>query len=221
MKAWRLVIVLLVLIALGLMAASVFFNLGPWNYLFRFRSVLHPGQIPTPLPRAKIETPQALNVFGGLIGLYFSGVIMIFLFPNQINYVGKALAQNPAGLTRLFAIGFLTILLLAIVGASSALAVGTFPMVLFISGILFIGIFLGGVALAYRLGRFLLARAGWGNISPLYPLFLGQLLLYSLFNLSFVGIIFLVLIVSLGLGAAIATRFGTGQPWSLKSLSEE
>jgi len=221
MKSWRLVIFFLVLISIGLIAGAVFFNLGPWNYLRNFLAVVRPGQIPGPVQRVRVDTPQALNVFGGLIGLFFSGVIMVFMFPNNIKSVGKALAQAPIELARLFAIGFLSIVLLAIVGASSALAEGTFPMVFFIGGLFFIGTFLGGIALAYRLGRFLLVRAGWGNISPLYPLFLGLLLLYSLINLSFVGIICLVLIASLGLGAAIATRFGTGQPWSLKSLSEE
>ncbi len=221
MKTWRVVIFCLILIAIGLIAAAVLLNLGSWNYLRNFHAVIRPGQIPGTIQQTRVNTPESLNIFGGLIGLFFSGVIMLFLFPDQIKFVGKALAQKPSGLARLFAIGFLSILLFVIVGASSALAVGTFPMVLFIGGLFFIGIFLGGVALAYRLGRFLLARAGWGTISPFYPLFLGQLLLYSLFNLSFVGIICLVLVVSLGLGAAIATRFGTGQPWSLKSLSEE
>lgn len=221
MKTWRFVTFCLILIAIGLISAAVFFNLGPWNYLRNFHSGLRPGQFPGTIQQVRSNTPQALNVFGGLIGIFFSGVIMVFMFPNQIKSVGKALAQKPVELARLFAIGFLSILLLAIVGASSALAVGTFPMVLFIGGLFFIGIFLGGIALAYRLGRFLLVRAGWNNLSPLYPLFLGLLLLYSLINLSFVGIICLVLIASLGLGAAIATRFGTGQPWSLKSLSEE
>jgi len=221
MRTWRLVIFLLILAAVGIIFAAAFFNLGPWNYLRSIHSGLRAAPIPRTIQPAGVGTSQALNIFGGLIGICFSGVILVFLFPNQIHIMGKALDQKPAGLARLFAIGFLGVFFLMIVGASSAMAIGTFPMVLFIGGVFFIGIFLGGTALAYCLGRFLLVRAGWRTISPLYPLFLGLLLLYSLINLSFVGIICLVLIASLGLGAAIATRFGTGQPWSLKSLSEE
>ena len=221
MKAWRLVVVCLILIAIGLIAVTVFLNLGMWDYVRSFHLASHPGAIPGTVLLSRGITSHALDVFGGLIGICFSSVIVLFLFPSQINIVGRALAQKSIGLARLFAIGFLSIIVLSMVVAISALAVGTFPLALFIGGVFFIGIFLGGIALAYRMGRFLLVRAGWSNISPLYPLFLGLLLLYSLINLSFVGIICLILIASLGLGAVMYTHFGTGQPWSLKSLSEE
>ena len=79
----------------------------------------------------------------------------------------------------------------------------------------------GYLALAYALGRYLLVRAGWPGSSPFAALFLGLLLVHPLASLPFIGVLFIILFVSIGLGVVIITHFGSNEPWNLTPLLKE
>jgi hypothetical protein len=79
----------------------------------------------------------------------------------------------------------------------------------------------GYLSLVYAFGRSLLKRTGWQTYSPAASLALGLLLLLPLIRIPYVGGFFVVIYLSLGLGLAITTHFGSNEPWDLTSLLEE
>jgi len=217
MKTWRFAIIVLLVVSLVLLIMAVLFNWAPFAGL----RGPHPGTRPGSFGVDRFKPGTPLSVFGGLFALYLSGVLLLFIFPDQVKNVSRAFSQPFVGLLRLLAIGLLGSFLLGILGASSSLALGTIPLTILLSLLLFLSVFFGMIALSLSFGRGLLNRAGLNSFSPLVYLLIGLFILYSILNLPYVGLIFLIIIGCLGLGAVIATRFGTGRPWTLKSLSEE
>jgi hypothetical protein len=112
-------------------------------------------------------------------------------------------------------------ILVLVVGISSALMIGTFPLTILLIGILFVSGLMGLVALAFALGRSLLRRAGWQHGSPIYALLLGLLIIIALSRIPVLGALIFLFFASLGLGAMILSHFGSGETWTLKPLSEE
>lgn len=215
MKFWRILIVLLVLVALGLMAAKAIFDWSPLR-------AVHPGIVAfQSRPDVnRFHLPLAYSALGALFTLFVSGVMVLYLLPNQIGRTAKAFSGSWAGTLRLALLGLLSALLVGAAGISSTLAMGTIPLTLFLGMVLFLSSMFGFFALAYQVGRTLLGRAGW-SLSPISSLFLGELILFPLVYLPVAGIAVIIILTSLGLGATIATRFGSGRPWSLISLNEE
>ena len=112
------------------------------------------------------------------------------------------------------------ILLMAAVAIGTAVTRITFPLVIITSLTVTVLSLWGYLALAYTLGRHLLMRADWIESSPLAAMFLGLLLLHPLVSLPLIGVIFIVLFVSIGLGVVITTRFGSAKPRDLNPLLE-
>jgi hypothetical protein len=123
-------------------------------------------------------------------------------------------------LARMLILGLIACVLAVVAGLSATVAMGTFPLAVFLSGLLFVTCFFGIVGLAYALGKALLQRAAWDRISPVLTLLIGLLLLFTLSELPFIGVLFRTLFIFLGSGVAIATRFGTGRPWNLDPMIE-
>jgi hypothetical protein len=217
MKYWRVLIFILLAAALGLMISAAVFN---WASFQVFRPV-------RPEWQGRLFEPNLLrhgtpiSMLAALFTLYVTGVMLLFIFPERMANMAKAFSHSWGRLLRLTFLGLLAGILVIMAAVSSALAMGTFPLSLFLGAILFLGGLLGSVALAYQVGHSLLFRAGWQRLSPLVALLLGELLLYSLTNIPIVGLIMLVIFIFLGLGVTIATRFGSGHPWSLISFTEE
>jgi hypothetical protein len=216
MKIWRLAIIVLLLISAALLVVAIIFNWTPVSGLHGVRPGAHPGNFGAD----RFRQAGPLSILGGLFTLYLSGVLLLFIFPERLNHVSKAFAQPVTGLLRLLALGLLGSFLLGILGASSSLALGTIPLTILLGILFFLSVFAGFIAFCLSIGRAMLIRAGLNSISPLVYLLLGLFILYPFVNLPYIGLVFLISIGCLGFGAVITTRFGTGQAWTLKSLSK-
>lgn len=153
--------------------------------------------------------------------LYIIGVLILFAAPRAVRRVADKFTLTFGRLARLTLFGFLFAVLVLAVGISSALALGTFPLTILLFALLFSGGIFGIITLAFAIGRALMRRAGWGHLSPLYALLLGQLIVFSISSIPWAGKALFVIFACLGLGATIVSRFGSGQPWSLNILMDE
>ncbi len=220
MARWRLVII--GLIALALISWGVLFAL---NLRPELAHEVPPGFGETP-GGVRLQTPLShlpgwASSLGLLVALFLAGIASLFLFPVQVRNMSNVLVSGWSRLavTTLLGIGFG--LLLIVFGISAALARITFPFTILAGLALVFLAAWGFLAAAYTLGRLLLSRAGWGRRSPILALGLGLLLLLPLARIPLVGGIVMVVYMGLGLGLAITTRFGSGEPWSLIPLLEE
>lgn len=220
MSRWRLVTIGLIALALILWGVLFSLNLRP--------ELAHelPHGFAQPPAGFRLQSPlsglpawaSSLELF---ITLLLAGVASLYLFPARVRNMSRALASGWSRLlvTVLLGIGFA--LLIILFGIGAALARITFPFTILAAlALVFLAVW-GFLAAAYTLGRLLISRAGWGPRSPILGLALGLLLLLPLGRIPFVGGIIMVAYIGLGLGLAITTHFGSGEPWSLIPLLEE
>ncbi|HTX91680.1 MAG TPA: hypothetical protein VMC09_10755 [Anaerolineales bacterium] len=219
MKIWKWVVAILVLVSIGLLVASSLV-IGRIALPLKLPAGWESGRFQGEHPVLGTTT-VLVSSFVALITLFISGTIALYLFPKRIRRISEAIPNKLGTLARLMLMGFLIEVLILAVGVSSALMIGTFPLTILLIGGLFMVGFLGFVSLAYTLGRTLLDRAGWSRLSPLASLMLGVLLLFALIRIPLLGGLIVIMVTSLGLGAVIATHFGTGLAWNLNSLTEE
>lgn len=166
--------------------------------------------------------PDALlSSLGALFTLSVGGILILYAIPARIHHLAGAFSGKAAKLLRLGLLGLLAELLVLAVAVTSALTLATFPLTILLVMALFAVGYVGFVALAFAIGRGLLRRAGWQQVSPIYPFLLGLLTLLALARLPFLGFVLFVGFSSLGLGATIATRFGSGETWTLTPLMED
>ena len=218
MNRWRITIVLLIALSIFLILGSAWFEWGPWN---AYRDIMESWRPENAYARNYPEVPPILRAVGALFTLFLSGILALFVFPAQVRRMEIAYSSSGIALVRMAILGLLTGILLAAIAISSALTMGTFPLTIILGSVLFLSGFLGVVALAYTLGRILLARADWNYLSPIYALLLGLLILFALGEIPYLGIVLQILFGSLGVGVIIITRFGTGRPWNLSALTED
>ncbi len=215
-RFWRALLAGLLLAAIALCVAAMLFQWNAWpqGTLSGRWQREHPDV-------AQIQPlPAPVTILGSFFTMFTSGLILLFLFPQRLSVTARAFHRPPLTLLRLGLLGLLAGLLVSVAALSASLTMLTFALTVFLSMVLLLGILYGAVALAYRLGQFLLSRAGLGA-SPISMLLVGQTLLFALINLPGAGILALIIVSALGLGAAIYTHFGSGRPWSLISLREE
>lgn len=166
--------------------------------------------------------PERLGAaLAGAVSQYLVGLLVLFVVPRRVRHLAQAMASGGRRLARYLLLGGLLAALLAAVGLLSVLAVHTFPLPFLLGAAFFLAALLGAVALAYQLGRELLTRAGWATGSPLAHLALGTWLLFALSQVPYYGWLVVALVWLTGAGAAVATRFGSGRPWTLTPLLEE
>lgn len=216
MNRWKMLTLGLILASLAALVLIVVFKVSPWQWI---REAMPDWQGRTPA-HGDLGISRPVTMLGALLTLYLSGIVLLFLFPGHMNRVSRTFAAAPVGLLRLAALGLLASLLVMVAGIGSAFNVITFPVTFFLGGMLFLSVLVGTVGLAYAIGRALLVKSGWQR-SPLVALLLGDLLVFAATNLPWVGAAATILITTLGLGAAIASRFGSGRSWSLNSLIED
>jgi len=221
MNAWRAVLFAAVLLSLfGMALSSAVPGLpgrwqGPPGWAPEHRQWLLAGwENRTPLENLGLDLASLLSQF-------LTGAVMIHLVPARIRRVGKALMSGPAALLRYLGTGLMLVIALAGIGLLSALAVYTFPLPFILLAIFFLAALGGTIALTLVLGKALLERAGWGSAGPLTQLALGTLLLFGMTHLPYVGLVILAIAALVGAGAAAATHFGSGHPWSLAALAED
>lgn len=219
MARWRLITLVLVLLAVALWAVLFSLNLRP-----ELGREVHMS-IP-PAPSLRLQGPlsglpgwvASVELF---VTLFLAGVANFFLFPARLRNMVKTvgLGWGRLALTTLLGIGFG--LLIIVFGFGAALARITFPFTILAALVLVFLSVWGFLAVAYAAGRLLLNRAGWGGLSPAVALALGLLLLLPLIRIPFAGGVVMIIYVGLGLGLVVATRFGSNQSWSLNPLLEE
>lgn len=222
MNKWRTITIAAILGAIIILIGSNWFAWEP-ERLFQ-------------LSRAEMWTPESsyfhrfasqeqnnglLSTFSILASIYLSGILAMYAFPEKIRQMELYLISDRRILIKVTLLGLLISIVIFTIGLSSSLTMETFPMAIFLVGILFISAFLGFVSLAYALGHHLLIRAGWDKVSPILTYLLGLTLLFALAKIPYLGIPVRLIILLIGVGLITATRFGSGKPWNLSSLLEE
>ena len=224
MNRWRIVIVALVILALlSMVLPALFFDIAWWR-----QSLASLGVERAPHKAWRLALLQDVGVranlaslFANLVTLFLFGVLTLYLAPIRVRHMARESSTGWQRFLKFFAVGVLIIVFLSALGLLSLLTVQTMPLPI-ILGMVFLLSALGGmVALAYQLGKVLLTRAEWSSRSPLLSLALGTLILFALTNVPYFGGVLLILILLTGAGLSIATRFGSGNPWTLGPLMED
>lgn len=166
-------------------------------------------------------TEGVAGVAVALLAHYLLGVVLLFLIPHRVRWMADALRPGGRRLARIFLIGLIAAVLMAAIGLLAAISVQMFPLPFLLLGLLFVAALGGVAAIEFELGRGLLSRAGWYGDRPLLALAYGTLLTFALTNLPLVGWLALAGLWLTGAGVAVATRFGSGQAWTLRPLVEE
>jgi hypothetical protein len=152
--------------------------------------------------------------------LLLFGTILLFVFPRRIAALQSQIRPGFGNLFRLFGIGLLTELSLAAVVFLGFFSVVASPFsILLILGLILIGA-LGWVSVAYAFGRWMLRRLGFESRTPLGEYAAGLVVLYAAGRIPILGWLVLVVVIWLGVGAALVSRFGTAEPWSLRELMD-
>lgn len=222
MKRWRLILVFSMSIALILWISVLFWNLRAEA----IKSFAHSGA-GSPVPgqflfdESLSHLPAWVSSLSLLLTLFMLGVVNLYLFPVRIRNMQRALTSGWSNLLRAIVLGLATLLVMLGSGLSAALARLTFPLTVFLALTVFLLTVWGFLGLSYAAGRALLKRAGWLTSSPIAAQGLGLLLLLPWARIPFIGGLFALLFLSLGLGLVIATRFGSTEPWNLTPLLED
>jgi hypothetical protein len=220
MTRWRWTLIILILVALVLWGIVLSLNIRP-ELMQAASYPLSPFQEPGRLGEPLSALPGWAASVGLLITLYLAGVANLYLFPLRVKNMVRALTVSWSRFWQMALLGFGFLLLLVGFGLGAVLARITFPLTILAAFALFTFSVWGYLSLAYTFGRILLLRAGWLQSSALTALALGLLLLLPLSRIPFIGALFTLLFLSLGLGVVIASRFGSNEPWNLTSLLEE
>lgn len=181
---------------------------------------------PLPNPRsASFVMPLGLHK-GGVegAGLYLlslvsfaaiSGLLAVLL-PARLQVARDALLLG--GPLRPVAVGVLAYLLAALLSLFLVMLVIGGPLASLLLGLMLLLAVAGLVTAALACGRFLVRRAGQTQPAPVLELTTGLLALYIAAVLPFLGWPLTLAASCAGLGSLIMTRFGSGEPWSLRSL---
>jgi len=220
MNRWKWVVILLTVLSLAILSVASLLGWQRWTPPPVLQTEWQDLPFHTIFPVLdRYRTP--ISYISILFSLYVIGVLTLFAAPRAVRRVADKFMDTPGRLARLALFGFLFTVLVLAVSISSALALGTFPLTILLFAMLFSGGIFGIVTLALAIGRGLMRRAGWGHLSPLYALLLGELIIFSLCRIPWAGSVLFAIFSSLGLGAVIASRFGSGESWSLNILTEE
>ena len=224
MKQWRMMVILIALAAVLIMFVSALLgDLAWWS-----RPLLSTPMVQSPHRALRLALVQDAGVrvnfavlLAGLVSQFIVGVLVLYLVPRQVHNMAHAISIGWRQLCRYFVVGILLAIVMAVVGLLSILALHTMPLLVVLSTIFFLASLGGVVALTYQLGRRLLSRAGWSEGSPLISLALGTSIFYAITRIPLFGWIALVLLCLTGAGVAVATRLGSGKPWSILPLMED
>jgi hypothetical protein len=224
MNRWRIVIVVLVVLALlSMVLSALFFDVAWWR-----RSLASMGTERSPHRAWRLALLQDVGVranfaslFANLVTIYLFGVLILYLAPDRIRHMSQGSSVGWRRIFRFFAIGILIFIFLSALGLLSLLTVQTMPLPIILGAVFLLSALGGMVALAYQLGKAILTRAEWSGRSPLLSLALGTLILFALTNVPYLGGIIFIILLLIGAGMSIATRYGSGKPWNLLPLMED
>lgn len=222
MKGWRTVVIVGVILAGVIILATAFLETAG-RYRLPWPPMAH--QLGAPrwgvLSSAPVLSAGAyIEALAGLASQFLIGVLILYTAPARVRRLADGLSAGARATLRYFLIGLVLALALGAVGLLSAFFVQTVPMPFILGVIYFIAAMVGAVAAGFALGRTLLRRAGWAHGSPLIALLLGTTLLYAALRIPFLAPALIAFLGLLGAGAALSTRFGGRQDWSLDPLRE-
>lgn len=144
-----------------------------------------------------------------LIGLYLSALIIAYLFADQAVAVEHTLLAFP-GKSAL--VGILTLILIVPLTIVMAFTVVGLPLVLLTWLTFFVAKLLGYMAVAAATGRLSLGKLGQRLPLPV-NLAIGVVLLGFLRAVPYAGFLFGILVLAMGLGAALISHFGVRGVW--------
>ncbi len=145
-----------------------------------------------------------LRTLGSSLLLILIGLAVLLVAPQGVARVASAAAAQPAVS---FGLGLLTLLLALFAGALLLIVCG---LGLLVWLALAVGLLLGWIGVGLWIGQRLLDLLRLHPTSSIPALALGMLVITVLANLPFcIGFLFWLVLGSIGLGAVVATRFGT------------
>ena len=219
MARWRVITLVLIVLALGLWAIVLRLGLRP--ELAREVHITLPPANGFRLQEPLSRLPAWVAPFELFVTLLLAGIGNLLLFPVRVRNMLEALSLGWRRVLSVMLMGVGFGLLLVVFAVGAALARITFPFTVLAALVLIFLSVWGFLAAAYALGRLLLIKAGWGRWSPAVALALGLLLLLPLVRIPYAGGIIMIMYMGLGLGLVISTRFGSNESWSLMPLLEE
>lgn len=183
-----------------------------------------PPAPPSP-PAATFITPLGLHKSGVEgAGLYMLSLIsfgtvtalLAFVVPSRFRTARDALLAGSA--LRPLAVGVLAHLLAALLSLFLVMLVIGGPLASLILGMALLLSVAGLATAALALGRYLVRRVGQAAPAPVLELVTGVLAVYVAAALPFLGWPLVLAASCAGLGSLIMTRFGSGEPWTLRAL---
>lgn len=148
-----------------------------------------------------------------MLGLF---VAVLYLFPRRLLRMCDVISSNWRQVLRSVAIGILGYILVALLIVLLAIQVIGIPLaVLAVFATLLLSL-VGLVVSSLTIGRWVATQLGTGLPSPVMELTFGILLIFPLSILPVVGWAVATLAAALGFGAALLTKFGSEEGWTLQ-----
>ncbi len=159
------------------------------------------------------------QVMASEVFLFVIGSLVLLLFPARLRVMLAALSERGRA-SGLLGLGFLTGILLLALGALAVFSLIGLPFlpVLFLLVALAVG--WGLVAVTLRVGAGVRRTARIEDSHPLFDLALGVLVLFIVGSVPILGGLAFLLAAAWGLGAVVATRFGSSEGWHLDITME-
>ncbi|HET7010699.1 MAG TPA: hypothetical protein VFI11_07995 [Anaerolineales bacterium] len=168
-----------------------------------------------------VEANPFVDSLAGLLSQYLVGVLILFTVPRHVRRLSEALKGGTRPLLRFLVTGILLAAALVALVLLTAFYVHLFPLPIVLVFTYLLAALGGVVAIEYEVGRDLLRRGGWPQASPLLALAVGCVLVFAATRIPYLGPYLLALAWMTGAGLVLATRLGSGGPWSLAALRED
>lgn len=220
MKRWQLIIVLLVIGSFVVLTGNFAFNWQNSNWLKMPIEQLRPSERLWERVAPGSRSFPVAAAGGGLLSVALAGIMLLVSFPQQIKRMHIVLRQQPIQWLRLGVLGLLALILAAILGVSASIRMLTMPLAFFMVAVLFIGVVFGFTALAFTLGKWLLQRAGWEYLSPIWAFLLGLVILFGLSEIPYLGLLARIGMAALSIGVVLAVQFSSGRTGDLSVLKD-
>jgi MFS family permease len=222
MKKWRILLIVMIILAFIVLVGSELLYERPWAWLawrnafmLRDHFLLRNASLIEDIPR------RFLMLFAGLSSLMMISGLMMYASPHRIRRIAECFSTSTKSLLRYSLNGLLGLMALGAIAALSTFSAYTFPFSFLIFLLIFFSSLMGIVGMGYQLGRSLFMRAQWESQSPLLQMSVGILITFATVRIPFLSLPILLVIVSMGFGATLSTHFGSGKVWTLRPLLEE
>jgi hypothetical protein len=167
------------------------------------------------------QLPSILGVMADFIAIFLAGFLSLHLIPGRLGEMGRSLDNSKFALFRMFFVGVMAFLLIIPAGIilssspTSFLFVFVLVIVTYTSGIM------GVSGLVFRVGYEVGKRLNPTRDTPLVSLLFGTILFSAVINLPYLGGIIKFLLLVIGVGIVLATRYGSGRSWHIPAIYQE